>query len=845
MNKKSFQVSIPRQNLFFHGSVRRNSQKELTAGKLRKQEIIAENEIRKREVNRRQKSGIQHEEFGQQIFGGIKNVISSEQEDEKSSQDSRYKELLPVENHTNEIRNFDANGQIPSWFDAKAYYRLNQDLSARFAFDENILWEHYINHGKFENRKFVERLSQKRNINQKRNFNFFGGNSIEQKKNEWFRVRSLSYNNLEKRFKNLKFPTHKNPTLSILLITFNRSDCTINCLESLYDLRKEVDFEVIIWDNASTDKTTEYLTYVEGITVISCKENLHFLRAVNNIAPMANGKYTLLLNNDSQVYPGSLKAAIKTFSKFKNVGSVGAMTIFRDSQKLQEAGSGILNFSPMGFGRDDVPTLCKYNYARPVVYCSGSFLMLNTEVFRKLGYLDVRYAPAYFEETDLSIRLIKAGYLNYYQPKCRIYHEEGASKSKQYDPSELMKMNSDVFRRTHEAFLMKLTRNVELFHIYRPIHECRNLLWIENELPLKSKGSGYPRMHSILKYLASTGWFITYFAYWSNENIIQENLENLPEGVEFRCDNWVDLFNKRAGFYKGIAVSRVHVFKSVSAQIEVIAKRHKIPIIYDMETLTSDREIMKKNINPKSKIQITLQEEVSCANKADVVICVSGLEAEKLKASGTRSELCIFGHNLKNKSKGSIAFDNRFGFLFVGFLGIQDCPNSDSIIWFLNFVWPIIKKELPTAFLNIVGDCCKELKKYLENMEDSSINIRGKISNNDLALLYQQSRVFIAPTRLFSGIPYKIHHAATWGLPFVCSTALLKNMHWENEFESAVENATPLNFARSCLRLHSDGVLWEKERKKIFDLIESENSASSLENLTNRMLHHMATKNRK
>jgi GT2 family glycosyltransferase len=115
------------------------------------------------------------------------------------------------------------------------------------------------------------------------------------------------------------------------------------------------------------------------------------------------------------------------FDQDEQVGLVGAKLLFPDG-RLQEAGGVVWrDGSAYNYGRCDDPRRPEYNYVREVDYCSGACILIETSLFRELGGFDVRYAPAYYEDTDLAFRVRQAGRRVLYQPKAIVVHYEGVT----------------------------------------------------------------------------------------------------------------------------------------------------------------------------------------------------------------------------------------------------------------------------------------------------------------------------------------------------------------------------------------------------------------------------------
>ena len=219
------------------------------------------------------------------------------------------------------------------------------------------------------------------------------------------------------------------PRASIVIPVYNGAHHTLQCLLSILHLA-DGSFEVLVVDDGSSDETTELLSRFENIRVEHNPKNLGFLRTANAGAKAAKGKFLVFLNNDARLVSGSLSAALDLFENEKNCGAMGARVVHVNGG-LQEAGcmiyqNGITNGYLRYYSENDPLAL----YQRDVDYCSGVFTIVERRQFLALGGFDEIYAPAYFEETDLSMRLRKVGLRFIYNPRLLVDHFEFGSSAK-------------------------------------------------------------------------------------------------------------------------------------------------------------------------------------------------------------------------------------------------------------------------------------------------------------------------------------------------------------------------------------------------------------------------------
>ncbi|MFB1504484.1 MAG: rhamnan synthesis F family protein [Thiocapsa sp. C3-sup] len=613
----------------------------------------------------------------------------------------------------------------------------------------------------------------------------------------------------------LWFPTFSAPKVSILLVLFNQGELTFHCLKNLQHAL-DVPCEIIILDNRSTDFTGELLDRLQGPRVIRGKENLHFLKGVNAAAAHARGSYILLLNNDTRLKPGSISAACRRLDAESDLGAVGGKLVLLDG-RLQEAGSIIWrDGSCLGYGRGRDPGEAEFQFERDVDYCSAAFLMIRRELFERLGRLDTRFAPAYYEETDLCMRVREMGYRVAYDPRIVVTHFEFGSSKSSKDALVLQSRNRAVFVERHFEALQSSHLEPKVGALaarMRPNRQGR-LLIVDDRVPFASLGAGYPRAAHILETIASSGWFVTFYPLVYPDVCYEETYHSFPNSIEFSvgtgADGLVDFLSSRIGYYDVILVSRPHNMRVFLDAVRAESDRLKeIALIYDAEAIFAARDAMRCSLLGRpmdvEHEQHLVDAELALARFARTVLTVNEIDADRFRASGKR-DVRVLGHAI-TPMPTEPSFEERWGLLFVGALDEDDSPNVDSLLWFVQDVMPILDQASKnTISLTVAGRCSAP---SLATINHPRVRFLGRV--HDLRPLYATARVFIAPTRYAAGVPMKIHEAAANGVPIVATTILAQQLLWSSGSHLLVAD-TARHFAEACHRLHGESGLWSTLR---------------------------------
>ena len=275
---------------------------------------------------------------------------------------------------------------------------------------------------------------------------------------------------------------------SIIILTYNQLEYTKKCLDSIRKYTKS-GYELIIVDNYSTDGTREWLKEQQGILTILNSKNEGFPKGCNQGIKIAKGDNILLLNNDTIVTPNWLTNLITCLYSSENIGAVGPVSnscaYYQTIPVDYESEDGIEDFAEAYNVTDQL----KWEDRVKLI---GFCMLIKKSVLDKVGLLDERFTPGNYEDDDLSVRILKAGYRLVLCKDTFIHHFGGTSFKKNDKYTQLLLKNEKKFQQKWGF------NSREKMEIIGPLHEMVdkekkiNLLEIncgcgQNLLALKSK----------------------------------------------------------------------------------------------------------------------------------------------------------------------------------------------------------------------------------------------------------------------------------------------------------------------------------------------------------------------
>jgi GT2 family glycosyltransferase/glycosyltransferase involved in cell wall biosynthesis len=634
-------------------------------------------------------------------------------------------------------------------------------------------------------------------------------------------------------------PMALQPEVSIVIPVHDQWALTAGCLRSIATDYAAVGFEVIVVDDASTDGTADALARVVGVNVVTLVENLGFLGAVNAGIAAARGRYVVLLNNDTVCQPGWLDALVDTAESDERIGVVGAKLVYPDG-RLQEAGGIIWNdASGHNYGRDRDPEDPAFNFVRDVDYCSGACLLVRRELLATVGGLDPRFAPAYYEDTDLCFAARKHGYRVVYQPRAVVCHLEGASNGT--DVTTGVKQYQVTNQRTFQAkWADALALQGEPAPDSPRLTSWRapagRALVIDHQIPMPDQDSGSVRMSELLGILTDLGLGVTFVP--QNGIVIPRYRDALlARGIEVLTSP-ADLDPYLAAV--GSAVGLVVLSRPTVAWANYPMIRSLLPsttIVYDTVDLHYLRERGRAELEggggaedgvaAKQNAEFHYGMELTLAGLTDQTWTVSPTERDALLAENPDLKVAVVPNIHRDEAPGP-PFDAREGILFVG--DYAHPPNVDAAVWLVREILPLVRAELPDVPVHLAGS---GITDEVEALAGDGVVVHGWVPS--LADLYSRVRLTAAPLRFGAGQKGKVGESLAHGVPVVTTRFGAQGFDLHDRTDAVMADSAA-DLARAIVDVHTDQQLWSRLSANGREAVSRDFSPESVRRSVGRIL---------
>ena len=246
--------------------------------------------------------------------------------------------------------------------------------------------------------------------------------------------------------------------LSVVIVNYNVRQYLTACLDSVAIALDGIEGEVFVVDNNSSDDSVDFVSrHYPWVHLINNKENLGFSKANNIAIRQSVGEYVLLLNPDTLVDKETFKGVLQFMDLHPDAGGAGVKMYNGDGTIAPESRRAIPTpfvaaRKMLGFTKSYYMSHLSWDEAAQIQVVSGAFFMIRRKALEQVGLLDEDFFM-YGEDIDLSYRLLKGGWQNWYIPYSIIHYKGQSTKKSDFRYVHVFYQAMLIFFRKHYSHL--------------------------------------------------------------------------------------------------------------------------------------------------------------------------------------------------------------------------------------------------------------------------------------------------------------------------------------------------------------------------------------------------------
>jgi glycosyltransferase involved in cell wall biosynthesis len=394
----------------------------------------------------------------------------------------------------------------------------------------------------------------------------------------------------------------------------------------------------------------------------------------------------------------------------------------------------------------------------------------------------------------------------YYQPLARVIHFEGVSNGtdEQGGVKEYQVVNHAKFFARWEQTLQSHRPRARVPHLEKERNVHLRVLIVDTRVPMPDHDSGSLRMFNLMKVFRNLDYKVSFIP----DNLhYHEVYTPLLQGIGVECFYHPYLASVGEHLeYLGSQYQVVLLSRADTAEKHIDAVLQYCPqaqILYDTVDLHFLRERRQAELTGDETLteaaELRKLQELGIARKAHSTLVVSPVEIAlfEQEAPDVRVALLSNIHAAEGRSKG---FNERRDILFIG--SFEHPPNADAMHYFIDEVFPLLHRHKPELKVLIVGS---NAPRNLLAKANRFIEFTGFVP--DIAPLFANIRLSIAPLRYGAGVKGKINSSMAWGVPVVASPVAAEGMGLVHGKDVLIA-ADAAAFASEIVRAYDDEQLW-------------------------------------
>ena len=590
--------------------------------------------------------------------------------------------------------------------------------------------------------------------------------------------------------------------VSIIVPVHNQWHFTRPCLISVLRAMRGtgITCEVILADDASTDETLQAASLFPGLRVVRQDRNLGFLGNCNAAAAKARGEALLFLNNDTIVLPGWLTELVRVLREEPSAAIVGSKLLYPDGTIQETGGVLFADASAGNLGRGKPRHDPLFSFDREVDYSTGASILVRRSFWDSVGGFDVRYSPAYCEDSDLAMaarhkgmRVICAARSEVVHFEHGTYGEAAAAAPKalalknaamlqekwasQFAEDHLVSTSQPEIAAAHaerEPFRVDLERrksgkqNILYFSPF-PSHPQNH----GNQATIHAFGRRFQSMGHKVHFALLQSHMYDDAALeamretWDSFDILPNSHPLGADGRDIPFDGWYEpglgenirLLCQR---YDIDVVFCSYVFQS---KLLEFVPDHVLKVIDTHDKMGDRYEMLRKNGQPLEFFSCSPEQEGAYLRRADVVVARRAEEAEYFNSVSQRQTAIVIPHFEEPR------FQQR-RFEALRNVGLVASANRINLAIMLDFVQAVARATADgkVPFQVHIAGQVRDMIRDLPSADQAAfakdwITLHGFVP--DIADFYAQMDLIVSPVTMGTGINVKTVQAMAFGMPLL------------------------------------------------------------------------------
>lgn len=601
-------------------------------------------------------------------------------------------------------------------------------------------------------------------------------------------------------------PASERPDVSIVVAAVAaRADLLLRSLRSIARQACTAAIEVITVVDEADDDLAGAVGNVKGLRII--KHHAPCSAAgLNAAARTAKGEYLVFMAGDVEAQANWMDELQRSFLLFAGAAAVGSLELAADGRVAEAGGTISRTGRCQAAGRGAMALPSALRYAREVDYCSERSLMVDRLVFDAVGGFDERLPAQGPFAAAFALALRARGYRVMYQPLSVVRDlrvdpdADGSSRTSGQAASDLLRAEwPEALQQQHDDDTETADR-----------WQTRRLLALEHHLPRPDRDAGSVSVVNMLLVARGLGFRVTLVA-----EDIEERKQLDPRYVEMLERAGIEVISSTDDGSiastlerEGADLDAVLLFRPAVMERHVATVRRSCPKAvrlyypHDLHFLRLARQAAVQG-DEQLALEAERRRPAEIALQAQVhrTIVASRAELTLLQEQGAGAGVSLLPL-LLDTTRGTRAAKLRTGMLFVG--SFQHAPNVAALRNLVEEVMPRVRALRSDIELVVIGE---NAPPEIVDRRDEQVRFAGAV--DDLDFWFERTRVAVAPLPFGAGAKGKVARALAAGVPVVASPLAVEGMDLTpDEHVIVVDNAEA--FADAVIRLHDDGVLWQR-----------------------------------